>query len=122
MRDSFEDLVDAVQTYMTALHEGDTDRLREIFLPESNLYASIDNELRGLPIADYIELVGSRDSPASQGHPPSGDLISIDTSGPASAVTKVSVVVPPTRFVDLLSFLRVNGRWRIITKVYHIAD
>ncbi len=122
MSNRLEDLLDAVETYMTALHEGDTAQLREIFLPEAHLYASIDDELRSLPIADYIDLVGGRDSPASQGHPSSGELIAIDTSGPASAVAKVAVAVPPTRFVDLLSFLRIDGRWRIVTKVYHIAD
>ncbi|MEM9354876.1 MAG: nuclear transport factor 2 family protein [Pseudomonadota bacterium] len=122
MTNRLGDLCDAAQTYMMALHEGDTAQLGEIFLPEAHLYASIDNEFRCMPIADYLELVGSRESPASQGHSLSGELISIDTSGPASAVAKVAVAVPPTRFVDLLSFLHVEGRWRIITKVYHIAD
>ena len=115
-------LSDAVQTYFEALHEGDTSKLKEVFLPEANLYAVVDNELKCLPISDYIELVAGRASPASQGHEPSGELVSLDFSGPTSAIAKVKVAVPPTQFVDFLNFLKIDGRWRIVTKVYHIAS
>ena len=113
-------LSDAAQAYMVALHEGDTTKLSEIFFPEAHLYASVENELKVMPISDYIELVGGRDAPASKGHAFSGELVSVDFSGPASAVAKVNVAVPPTQFVDLLNFLNVDGRWRIISKIYHI--
>lgn len=115
-------LSEAAQTYMVALHEGDTSKLREVFLPEAHLYASISDELKVMPIAEYIELVGRRDSPASKGDSFSGELISIDFSGPASAVAKVNVAVPPTQFVDLLNFVKTDGRWRIISKIYHIES
>jgi len=110
------------ETYLRALHEGDVDRLRAVFLPEANLYASIDQTLTSMTLSAYLELVSGRPSPASQGHAPSGRVLSIDPSGPDSAVVKASVSVPPKTFVDLLSYLRINGRWRIIAKVYHVED
>ncbi len=111
----------AAEAYFDALHTGDADRLRDLFVPEANLYASSDGELKVISIADYLELVAGRDSPATQSHPRSGHVVSIDMAGPDSAVAKVNVAVPPTRFVDLLSFLRVDGRWRIVSKVYRVV-
>ena len=111
----------AAEAYFDALHTGDADRLRDLFVPEANLYAASDGELKVMPVADYLALVAGRDSPASQAHPRSGHVVSIDMSGPNSAVAKVNVAVPPTRFVDLLSFLRVDEQWRIVSKVYHVA-
>ena len=122
MSNDLAGLSTAARAYMEALHAGDTDGLRAIFLPEAHLYASVDNGLKVMPVADYIELVGGRESPSSQGHSLSGELVSIDFSGPNSAVAKVTVEVPPTRFVDLLNFLNVGGRWRIISKIYHVAS
>lgn len=110
----------AAEAYFDALHAGDAAQLGDLFAPEANLYAASDAELKVMPLADYLALVAGRDSPASQGHPRSGRVVSIDMAGPDSAVAKVNVAVPPTRFVDLLSFLKIDGRWRIVSKLYHI--
>ena len=74
-----------------------------------------------MPVAEYLDLVTNRQSPESQGYPCSGNVVSIDMAGPDSAVAKVSVAVPPKTFVDLLSFLKIEDRWRIISKVYHVS-
>ena len=122
MRDDIASLNAAAQTYLEALHEGDGARLRQIFLPEAHLYTSSDDELKILPVAEYIELVEGRPSPSSQGHTMSGGLVSVDFSGPCTAVVKATTAVPPTRFVDLLNFLKVGDQWRIISKVYHVES
>lgn len=110
----------AAEAYFDALHTGDVAGLRNLFVPEANLYTSSEGELKVTPIADYLELVGSRESPASHAHPRSGSVVSIDIAGPNNAVAKVNVAVPLTRFIDLLSYLRVDGRWKIVSKVYHV--
>ncbi|MAI48103.1 MAG: hypothetical protein CBC34_019185 [Hyphomicrobiaceae bacterium TMED74] len=37
-------------------------------------------------------------------------------------MAKVNVAVPPTQFVHFKNFLKIDGRWSIITKAYHIDD
>lgn len=115
------EICDAADAYFEALHQGDADRLSSLFLSESHLYASSDGRLQVMPIADYLDLVANRPSPESQGHLCSGKVVSIDMAGPNSAVAKVTVALPPMTFIDLLSFMKIEGRWRIISKVYHAS-
>jgi 4-oxalocrotonate tautomerase len=119
MKTDYEQICAAAGAYFSAIHKGDVDMLSSLFLPEAHLYASQDGRLQVMPISEYLDLVAGRPSPRSRGHPCSGDVVSIDIAGPASAVVKVSVAVPPKAFIDLLSFVRVEDHWRIISKVYY---
>ncbi len=114
------DLVSAATEYFDALHRGDAVRLGELFLPDAHLYAVSDDKAAVMPIADYLDLVANRPSPKSAGHSRSGNILAVDLSSPSSAVAKVTVNVPPARFVDILSFLKLDDRWRIAAKVYHL--
>ena len=122
MTNDIQQLAVAAQTYLDALHAGDTSRLGALFLPEASLFTSIDGDLATMAIADYIGMVGQRASPKAQGHPNKGLILAIDFSGPASAVVKVEVSVPPKQFVDFLAFLKIRDQWRIITKIYHLES
>ncbi|MEM9440693.1 MAG: nuclear transport factor 2 family protein [Pseudomonadota bacterium] len=108
-------------SYIEALHRGDVDMLYRLFLPLAYLYGCPEGKLQAMPIADYLDLVANRQSPKAQGYPCTGNIVSIDMAGPYSSVVKVNVAVPPKEFVDLLSFVRVEGHWRIISKIYHAS-
>ena len=43
---------------------------------------------------------------------------SIDVSGNA-AVAKIILDYPATRFVDYMSLLKINGEWKIVTKIFY---
>jgi len=117
----FAGVTAALRDYFDGIHEGDVDKLRGVFAPSANLYSPADGALEELSLAQYLERVAGRPSPASQQQPRTDRVVAIDFSGPDSAVAKVELSVPPRHFVDLLTFLRLGGRWRIICKAYHVA-
>ena len=45
-------------------------------------------------------------------------ILAIDLVGPSMALVKVKCQMPPRYFTDLLSFLKVDGRWVVAQKVF----
>jgi hypothetical protein len=108
----------ATWTYLDGLYEGDVDKLASVFHPTSALTQSWNGELRVLPRDEWFEIVRSRPSPKDAGLERDDEILAIDQVGPALALVKVRCQMPPLYFHDLLSFLKVDGRWVIAQKVY----
>jgi len=105
--------------YAKALHDADSAALAEIFHPRANLYASQEGGLVEWPREHFLERVGSR-APL-EGEPSFGIEI-VDVAGPEMAAVKLWVDVPPRRFTDYLEFLMIDGEWRVIAKIFRVAD
>jgi hypothetical protein len=66
----------------------------------------------------YLARVASREPfPGA----PSFEILGLDASGDIGRV-HLRVDVPPRRFEDHLGFVRVDGAWRLITKVFRTAS
>jgi hypothetical protein len=70
-------------------------------------------------MADYFGIVDRRPSPASRGQTRRDRIVSIEFAGPATAFVKAQCVIAPKSFTDFLSFVKLDGRWQIIAKVFH---
>jgi hypothetical protein len=112
-------LQNVLEDYFDALHHSDAALLGRLFHQDSNLYSGGPDGLSAMPIADYLARVAARPAPADAGHAREGKVLILDISGPATAFAKVSCAVAPMRFVDYLNFVKVDGAWRIIAKIYH---
>jgi hypothetical protein len=64
-------------------------------------------------------MVAKRPSPASRGEPRRDRILSIEFVGPVTALARVECAIGEKHFTDLLSFIRLDGRWRLIAKVFH---
>jgi hypothetical protein len=53
---------------------------------------------------------------------PSFGILSVDVAGGETARVHLWVDVPPRRFEDHLGFIKVDGAWRLITKVFRTMD
>lgn len=62
---------------------------------------------------------GHRPSPASKGEARTDEILSIEFVGPFTALTKLRCSIQPKHFVDLLTLILVDGRWRVIAKVFN---
>lgn len=116
---AYEEVAALMQVYFDGLYYSDTQRLRHAFHPEA-VYATASNgEPLILRMDEYFDIVDSRPSPASRGEPREDHILSIEFAGPVTAAVKLRCSIPPKYFIDLLSLIRVNGRWQIIAKVFH---
>ena len=109
----------AAEAYCRALHEADTAALARLFHENAHLYLSQQGVLTDWPRGHFLERVGSRQP--GQGAP-DFEIESVDIAGPEMAAVRLSVGVPPRRYRDYLNFLKIGGEWRVISKVFRVAE
>jgi hypothetical protein len=114
------DAVSAVlQDYFEGLHHSDTNILRKVFHPSALYACATDGTLLTMRMEEYMPVVDKRPSPASRGDVRTDRILSIEFVGPVTALAKVECSIQPKFFTDLLTLIYVEGRWQIISKVFH---
>lgn len=118
----FNDVAAVLGDYFAGLHHSDTVRLERAFHPQAHYYSATDGALLHLSMAQYFPVVQARPSPASQGHAPTDSILAIEFAGPVTAFAKVNCSIPPKFFTDFLVLLKLDGRWQIVSKVFHYEN
>ena len=60
-----------------------------------------------------------RRTAASRGYPRGDEIVTVSAASPTTAHARVKDMYLPKRFVNELSFIKIDGRWQIIAKVWH---
>jgi len=106
-----------IDTYCSSIFKGNVERLRTTFHPG----AILSGEVKGQPyyktLDEYLDVVGSRQSPHALGEVFEMKVLSLEIVG-AIAFAKVSCPMFGYNYVDLLSFVRHEGRWGIAAKIF----
>ncbi|MGF1591748.1 MAG: nuclear transport factor 2 family protein [Kiloniellaceae bacterium] len=113
-----------LQTYFDGLYHSDSGRLREVFHPLAHYVTATEAAATGgeplhLTMAEYFPIVDARPSPASRNEPRRDRIVSLAFAGPVTACARVECAIGPKFFTDLLTLVKVAGRWQIISKVFH---
>ena len=107
-----------VKDYLDGLYDGDADKIARVFHPTSALTQSVDGKPVVTPRDTWLAGVRTRPSAKSQGLAREDHVLSIDLVGPTMALVKVKCQLPPRYFTDLLSLLKIDGRWQVAQKVF----
>ena len=118
MDTSFDEIARALDAYFDGFYEGDIEKLEQIFHPAAHLYSAADGPLQDDPMEAVYARVRGRTPPAAQRQKRQDRILTIDRSGPEAALAKVQLAIGPKLFTDYLTLLRLDGRWRIISKAY----
>ena len=111
-----------VADYFGGLHHGDVERLWRVFHPAAVLRGEVDGQPVERPLAEYLEGVRTRKSPASQGEPFRMRVVSIECLN-GIAVVRLFCPMFGYRYHDVLTLQKLEGAWRIVGKVYtHVPD
>lgn len=109
----------AVRRYCHALHEGDGAVLEALcdgrFLMH---WVNGAGQTQAMDKAAFVARVGGRSAAPGA---PVFEVLSMDVDG-AVAQVKLNVRVPPRVYTDQLGFLSVGGEWRLVTKLFRVAD
>ena len=119
MAEPFAAIAAVMQRYFEGLHHSDTQRLRQVFHPAALYASATEGALRHLTMDAYFPVVDARPSPASLGQSRADRVLRIEFAGPVTALAVVECRIAPKRFTDLLTLVFVDGRWQIISKVFH---
>lgn len=103
-----------VQAYFEGITRNDSLALKQAFAPDAELkYVGPDGSVRVIPFADWIGFTRQRVTPGDKRNV----IESVDVAGTA-AVAKTDLEWPGVHYVDYLSLLKVDGAWRIVTKIW----
>ncbi|HJR73601.1 MAG TPA: nuclear transport factor 2 family protein [Luteimonas sp.] len=105
------------QTYFDAAYDMDADKFASIFHPSSSVTRiGDDGDVAAMPIAAWLAAVRTIKAPKEQGFERRDEIVSLDAES-GLALLKLKLRVPPRRFTDLLSCLKIGGTWKIVQKV-----
>lgn len=110
-----------LRRYFDALYHSDAVAIEQIFHPRA-IYATADEEpplYRSM--SEYVPVIAARQSPKSRGEPRRDIVDSVELAGENTALARVRCTIGDRSFVDFLSLVRDNGKWRIIAKVFQIV-
>ncbi|AZO76365.1 MULTISPECIES: nuclear transport factor 2 family protein [unclassified Bosea (in: a-proteobacteria)] len=115
----YAELVEVLTRYFDGLYHSDAAKLAGVFHPQAIYACASEGSLTHLTMDTYLPMVERRPSPASRGEARHDRILSIEFAGPVTAFARVECAIGPKRFTDLLSFVRLDGHWRLIAKVFH---
>lgn len=110
-----------IARYFDALYDGDVAMFRKVLHPKVQLFSATGGDLTNLDLESYMALVAGRPSPASRNDPREDEIVTVQVASPTTAHARVKDMVLPRRFVDELSFIKIDSKWRIIAKVWHVT-
>jgi Putative lumazine-binding len=111
-------LTAATQIYLDGLYEGDADKIATVFLPTSALTHVFENELKVMPRDEWLDWVRKRPSPKANGMAREDHILVLDLVSETLAHVKVRCQIPPRYFTDILSFVKLDGKWAVAQKVF----
>ncbi len=115
----YADIAAVLETYFDGIHESDTKRLKRVFHPLATYTCATEMPLLHLGMTDYFAVVDKRPSPKSRNEARRDRILAIEFAGPNAAFARVECAIGPKFCTDLLTFVRTDGCWLIMAKVFH---
>ena len=116
---SEEQAIEAVvHLYVEGMAFANDAALRKAFHPQASIAGPYEGTVKWLSRDEFIAAVAAQGA-APPGSQPFMDIMAIDATGDAASV-KVADDFGGKRFLAYLSLLKIDGRWTIVNKVYHL--
>ena len=117
---AIDELIDAIQKYFNLMYDCDIANFADVFSPAAQLHGYRDGKMVCWPAAEYKEVLKARQSPLSLGSPPQDSVLLIDIASASHAFAKVEVRIHAGIYHDYLTYHKIDGRWLITSKGYHL--
>jgi hypothetical protein len=117
---TIQSLLAAIEHYFDLMFDNDISRFDLVFASSAQLHGLRDGNLRLLPAQDYKKVLGSGPSPKSKNAPRHQEILLVDFASAVQAVAKVRVRIDTLQYLDYLSYHRIDGRWLVTAKSFHV--
>lgn len=118
---AFVEIAAMLGDYFDGLYQSDVGKLQSVFHPMA-LYATADETpFLHRTMDEYLPVVAARESPASRGELRRDHIDEVQLAGDNTALARVRCSIGDRHFTDFLTLVRIEGRWRIIAKVFQIT-
>lgn len=115
-------LIEAVQKYFDIIYDCDTSRFDQVFRSTVQLHGFRDGQMVAWPAQVYRDILDKRQSPKSLNAVRADEILLIDFASTTQAFTKVRVRVNTMVFVDYLTWHRIDDKWLITSKGFHVES
>jgi Putative lumazine-binding len=120
--DQIQNIASAINGYFDLMYEADDNRSAEVFHDACLVHGMRDGKLIAWSASGFRDVMRNRPSPAAMKSPRDQEILGIELTVPDIAAAKVRVRIGQTGFVDHLIFHRIDGKWLITAKAFHIAQ
>ncbi len=105
-----------LELYLKAQATGDGEYIRKAFHTDGNMIFIRDGKYTSRTFAEFI--AGFTGKPAADEDKRRRSIESIDIAGNA-ATGKIILDYPTVKFVDFMTLLKIDGEWKIVSKVFY---
>ena len=110
-------ILEVVDAYCRGVHHGDIALLRAVFDPRAQLFAEMRGQAYFRSLDEYLAVVAGRQSPADLGQAFLMKPISVEVTHEI-AFARVHCPMFDHNYVDYLSLVRQEGKWKIVNKTF----
>ena len=122
MKQSAASALSAIEAYFDLMYDSDDSHFPEVFHELCQVHGMRDGKLVAWSASEFRKLVRSRPSPASMGAPRQQEIVRADEISPDVAAAKVRVRIGQTHFLDHLILHRIDGKWLVTSKGFHVEQ
>jgi len=109
-----------VQLYFDSMYESSAEKVRDVFHKNAWITGYMEQNLMEMTADKFADFVASQQpSPKEKGDEIVLEIKSCEVEG-ATASVKVRDSYLGMMFLDTLSLLKVDGRWKIYNKLFHV--
>jgi hypothetical protein len=119
--EKFQTIASAINGYLDLMYDADDNHFPEVFHGACLIHGIRDGKLTAWSAAEFRDVMRGRPSPAAMKSPREQEILSIEATAPDLASAKVRVRIGQTGFVDHLIFHRIDGKWLVTAKAFHVA-
>ena len=111
-----------VQLYFDGMYESSSEKIKKIFHPDARVAGYLNGELMLMNRDDFADFVGSQQpSPKENSDEIILEIVSCEIAGKTASV-KVRDKYLGSMFLDTLSFIIIDGDWKIYNKLFHVES
>jgi hypothetical protein len=119
--DQIQSVAFAINGYFDLMYDADDNRFPDVFHGACLVHGMRDGKLTAWSASEFRDVMRGRPSPAAMKSPREQEIISIEHTAPELATARVRVRIGQTGFIDYLILHRVDGKWLVTSKAFHVA-
>jgi Putative lumazine-binding len=112
----YDAIANIIQCYIDGAKSGQGDDMKPAFHPDATIFGYVKNDLFAGPIQKLFDF-NDQNGPALEIQP---RIVSIDLIGTVATVRLEIDHWTGHRFTDLFTLLKIDGKWKIMNKVFHL--
>jgi hypothetical protein len=119
--DQIQAVAAAINGYFDLMYDADDNQYLAVFHDACLVHGMRTGKLTAWSASEFRDVMRGRPSPAAMQSPRDQEILSIEHIAPDLAIAKVRVRIGQTGFLDCLIFHRIEGKWLVTSKAFHVA-